>query len=822
MGSNIPFPASGQRNIFFTPTMINSLSLWFDASDPTTITQSAGAVSQWRDKSSNAYSVSQDTTSNQPTYTTNLLNGLPGIQLSGTRYLYQIGSSMPNFTSGSATTVYMVAKNGSSIGNGWNIINTVWFTGVSGGTTRYYFSFGYGATNGITLYTNGAPVANPSSLVVPYNTNAIIGFAASATSNYIFYNGSNTSYASSAAPPTANNSTWFIFGDARVSPTPVVTDENIYEFVGFNTVLTTSQQQLVEGYLATKWGLQSSLSNGHPFKITPLLIAPSLLTSPPYPTSAISNPEFDPRLIPGCDLWLDAQDIFGNGTVPSNGATISTWFDKSGAGNTLTGVNTPTYSTNAVNLSSTAYLSNATPTDSANTMFFVYNTNSGNLGPLFCTQATTDVHGFFPNWATTGLMYIAQADGAWYSATSLLPNQQVNIVTVQYNGGNGSAINVWYNSSNIISTTQTNTITRSVFVLGARLNNGPNTNYFQGQFYEVITYNQVLATTQRYKIEAYLAKKWNLKSVLNNQNIYSPGSYLSFTTILTKSNLPMRLAVQNNRFFPNQLTNCVLWLDAADVNGTGRNPNTATITSWTDKSGAGNNSTASGGTVSLTANALNNRPGVSFSAASSSYIQVPRVITNDWSIFILFTTTQTGPNSTPTPGPGQSHTDSLANHWWGGQGIFDAEVAGTQNDFGFSLCGSPSAYLSCGLGDLSSATDTTEFSSTVVNTGGGFIGESFRTQSSGNLQMYVNGAFQVSTTASTAARNTTNIKIGSIQTTPAGYYFTGNIYEIICYTRVLTVNERQQVEGYLAWKWGLRNSLSADHPCLNIPPVPLP
>ena len=137
---SIPFTASAQKNQLFAPTMIPSLSLWFDASDPGTITQSGGLVSEWRDKSSNAYSVIQGTASNRPTYATNLLNGLPGIQLSATSYLYQVGSSMPNFTSGSATTAYMVAKNGSSIGNGWNIINTVWFTGINNATTRYHFS----------------------------------------------------------------------------------------------------------------------------------------------------------------------------------------------------------------------------------------------------------------------------------------------------------------------------------------------------------------------------------------------------------------------------------------------------------------------------------------------------------------------------------------------------------------------------------------------------------------------------------------------------------------------------------------------------------
>ena len=142
--------------------MINTLSLWFDAADATTITQSAGAVSQWRDKSSNAYSVLQGTSVNQPTYATNLLNGLPGIQLSATTYLYQLGSSMPNFTSGSQTTVYMVAKNGSTMPN-WNIINTVWFTSSGAdGTSRYHFSFGYLTTNGILEGNKFLPAKNSS------------------------------------------------------------------------------------------------------------------------------------------------------------------------------------------------------------------------------------------------------------------------------------------------------------------------------------------------------------------------------------------------------------------------------------------------------------------------------------------------------------------------------------------------------------------------------------------------------------------------------------------------------------------------------------
>jgi hypothetical protein len=811
---SIPFSASAQESSFFTPTMIPSLALWFDASDPGTITQSGGTVSEWRDKSSNAYSVIQGTASNRPTYATNLLNGLPGIQLSVTTYLYQVGSSIPNFSSSPATTVYMVAKNGSSMTN-WNIINTMWFTGISGATGRYHFSFGYGATNGITLFTNNAAVANPSSYVVPLNSNAIMGFSSSATSNFIFYNGSNTAYASSGALPSANNTTWFIFGDARVTAN-IVTDENIYEYVGFNTELTRAQQQAVEGYLATKWGLQSSLSNGHPYKTTPLYTIPSLLTPATYPTSVISSQEFDPRLLPGCILWLDGADPNGTDIQPANGTSLTSWKDKSVSNFPFTSVGS-SYNRTAVN---------GLPGITLSTNFFGYDPGSAqnNWQEVFAVGLWTGGSTFnnYNGFVTTtinsdggaggGVIFIGDTNTTnWYAVGNTYTTPVLNGIQTY----------------TAIPTVQSPFVVRTLSATAVNLRGlrfGVDRSFpdriWQGFISEVICYNTALSTIQRQQVEAYLAYKWKVYS-LSTQNIYAPGSYLTFVNAPSVP-LPPRRAVQGNKFLPPQYSNCVLWLDATDVNGTGRNPATGTITSWTDKSGAGNSSTASGGTPTLTANSLNGKPGVAFSSASSSYIQVPRVVTSNWSIFIVFSTTQTGPNCTPTPGPGQAHTDALGNHWWSGQGIFDGEVGGSVNDMGISLCGSPSAYLGYGTGNLATNTDTTEFSAVAVNTGSGFIGEFFRTASSGTLEMYVNGAFQVTTTGGTADRISPNLKIGTIQTLPAGYFFTGTVYEIVCYSRVLTTIERQQVEGYFAWKWGLKASLGSGHPFFFIPPLPLP
>ena len=533
---SIPFSASAQESSFFTPTMIPSLALWFDASDPATITQSGGLVSEWRDKSSNAYSVIQGTVGNRPTYATNLLNGLPGVQLSVTTYLYQVGSSMPNFSSSPATTVYMVAKNGSSMPN-WNIINTMWFTGISGATQRYHYSFGYLTTNGITLFAKGAAVVNPSSYVVPLNSNAIIGFSSSATSNFIFYNGSNTAYASSGALPSANNTTWFLFGDARTS-TPPVTDENIYEYVGFNTVLTTAQQQLVEGYLATKWGLQSSLSNGHPYKTTPLYTIPSLMTPATYPTSVVNNPQFDPRLIPGCQLWLDASD-----TSTITGTTaVSAWTDKSGNGNNTTIFGTPNSTYGTIN----------------NVKAMWFNGSSGTYGLFSNTGAT--VSGFVVGTmnsatATYGRMIaLGNNPGNDDSGTLQCPfllrhigNQafstrrfQTNytyssytydapfLASIIYDGTNG---NLYVNGSTIVQFGSTGNFGYSNYSVGCGIYSiSANTvDTWAGFVGEVILYRSALTNTQRQQVEGYLSWKWGMQANLPANHPYKNSAPIGTT-----------------------------------------------------------------------------------------------------------------------------------------------------------------------------------------------------------------------------------------------------------------------------------------------------
>jgi len=49
-------------------------------------------------------------------------------------------------------------------------------------------------------------------------------------------------------------------------------------------------------------------------------------------------------------------------------------------------------------------------------------------------------------------------------------------------------------------------------------------------------------------------------------------------------------------------------------------------------------------------------------------------------------------------------------------------------------------------------------------------------------------------------------------------YWNSDMGEILLYNELMSDFRRQQVEGYLAWKWGLQASLPASHPFYNAPP----
>lgn len=77
----------GSGGTSFSPADISGLALWLDADDAATITQAAGAVSQWDDKSGNGYHATQGTGAYQFTTGVSSINGHNALSTNGTKFM---------------------------------------------------------------------------------------------------------------------------------------------------------------------------------------------------------------------------------------------------------------------------------------------------------------------------------------------------------------------------------------------------------------------------------------------------------------------------------------------------------------------------------------------------------------------------------------------------------------------------------------------------------------------------------------------------------------------------------------------------------------
>lgn len=225
-----------------------SLALWLDAEDTASITLNGSTVSQWDDKSGNNKNAGQGTAANQPTYkaTDAVLGGKPSVGAptpSGT-----IGLLTPSLT---ARSWFIVGAYGTGAETLFPY-NKTYPTLLSGprdhlGTERA----GMGTTGSPNWfsdawapypYVNGAATVSTTALPMPMRILNFTGSFAVTQTWGIGCNFINT------------NRSW---------------NGPLGEIVAVSDVLSTADRQKLEGYLAWKWGLESNLPIGHPYKTTP-------------------------------------------------------------------------------------------------------------------------------------------------------------------------------------------------------------------------------------------------------------------------------------------------------------------------------------------------------------------------------------------------------------------------------------------------------------------------------------------------------------------------------------------------------------------------
>ena len=146
-----------------------------------------------------------------------------------------------------------------------NAYTMFWVGRQSGGTNARVLNslnnhlYGYWGGGKQRLYTDG----DPSILSGPGSDTVWDMFSHSrATSAPYTFNWNGTSIYSSSSS-TANNMNGLTINDGAYGEQ---SDCDAAEIILFNVVLSTTNIQKIEGYLAWKWGLQANLPSGHPYK----------------------------------------------------------------------------------------------------------------------------------------------------------------------------------------------------------------------------------------------------------------------------------------------------------------------------------------------------------------------------------------------------------------------------------------------------------------------------------------------------------------------------------------------------------------------------
>ena len=542
----------------------------------------------------------------------------------------------------------------------------------------------------------------------------------------------------------------------------------LYEVIIYNKYLSALERQQVESYLGYKWNLQRNLPTTHPYSSIPYNAYYGLVISN---NNIINNLSRFPSEIPGLNLWLDASD---SSTVITNGNAVTQWRDKSGSNNNatqVTSLNQPTYSNTFINFNGTNnffnvnlnFLTGATH----NSFIVIRNFNFTNIyGALTSALSNTSLHIGFRSASQYRINF--WGNDYYPEITSNYRANQINLLNFQWvNNTSKSAFTnaVLEGTSNqpgIIGTMAGGGSIGGVATQGTQ----PQT-FLSANIYEIMIYTGTLTVAQRQQIEAYLTYKWNLQSFL-------PPNHPAYIQ-------PLPVTIPNNiqpyNISPTQYTGCVLWLDALDSSTVGLSG--TNITSLRDKSANTylfSNSTG----FTYNVNKFNGTYPSFFSSSATTGRHLGSNVsvnfTQPLTVFVVCS------KLTDANGAyifdGVNITNRIAYYSARGRAFAGSEIGS-----GTNIISNP-CVITVNYNTTNSITllNGTQYSSGNVGTGS----------------------------------LATGLTLGSRYTVTESW--DGHICEMIFYNSILTEQQRQQIEGYLAWKWGIQRSLATSHRFYNFPP----
>jgi hypothetical protein len=237
----------------FTPTDISGLSLWLDASDTTSITESGGAVSQINDLSGNARHFTQATGADQPTTGSVTIGGLNALSFDGSSdQLKSSSTSLVNASDGTFT-LFVVA-----LPDVVNVTQTIMNADpeASARPPQFLLIASTASATGIRIsnFAGSLSVVQPSKSSVSSGVASVFSSRLSTSDYFIAVNGTRGTALSAAGGATAASKVVSIGRDPVGSPGRPF-DGAIGEVIVYAASLSDADMGEVETYLTSKWGL---------------------------------------------------------------------------------------------------------------------------------------------------------------------------------------------------------------------------------------------------------------------------------------------------------------------------------------------------------------------------------------------------------------------------------------------------------------------------------------------------------------------------------------------------------------------------------------
>ena len=841
----------------------SGLTLWVSAGTGVTL-DANGGVSTWQDQSPNQYVVSQSNAGNRPTVVANSLNSLPVVHFSGNNQVLTVPNIM---TGATAAEVFIVNRAAASsyqclyrLGNGggtnypssdgtirddFGLASQLNVGGASVLLTNYHLYNASAQANGSWVDRLNGDIQHTGSMgTASFSTAPLLGGGTGSSfagdiAEVIVYSRVLTSSERAAigqyltqkyalaigTPAVPANLSAFSISSSQVgvtwSPDPTIKRGVTYTVLrsvaggsyspvamivdGSSFIDTTVAAGVTYSYEVTAASYAASSGASSAQAVTPPASSPALPTS-------------------GMAIWLSAD----SGTEYSATGVASGWRDLSSnayfASQSKT-ANQPTFSTGVVNGRPTIHFSSP-----ANQYFTLPSIMSGaTAGEVFIVnRVATGSYQAMYDFGTGGGTVYPSSDGTIrddFGISSQVNAGPASVSLTSFHLYNASAQTGGSWTLRLNGDIQAVVpMNNTGFTTAPTLGSSPG-NFFSGDIAEVIVYTRTLTVAERTAVAQYLTQKYalpigtpatpgNLSAIpvsssqvsLNwasdptithgvTYTVYrssAGGGYVAIGSVIDGSSfldssataatsysyevVASTYAGTSTASAPLSLTTPVsapslptsgmaIWLSADN----GVEWSTAgSVSGWRDMSGNGylaaQSKTSNQPTYS--ANVVNGRPTIHFSSAGNQVLTLPNFMSGA-TAGELFIVNRVAASS----------YQAMYDFGAGGGGSYPASDGTVRDDFGLS------SQVNAGPASIS----MTSFNLYNVSA-----------QASGAWTLRLNGDIQYS-----AAIGTTTFTTGPLLGQGGSSFFSGDIAEVIAYTRVLTAAERLAVGQYLTHKYSL-------------------